>query len=59
MATRSKANDKGPPVPPSPYDFEETVRRFLKAPPMPTSRKSRIRQTRKKRAVKPAKGRAS
>jgi hypothetical protein len=29
----------GPVVPPSPYDFEETVRRVLKAPPLPKKSK--------------------
>jgi len=28
-------------VPPSPYDFEETVRRVLKAPPLPKKPKRR------------------
>ena len=30
-----KRAKKQPIVPPSPYDFEETVRRVLKAPPLP------------------------
>lgn len=37
---------RGPVVPPSPYDFEETVRRVLKAPPMPKpAKKKRTRRS--------------
>lgn len=39
---------KGTTVPPSPYDFEETVRRVLKAPPMPKPKQTRRKPTNRK-----------